>query len=1450
MDVSPTESILSSLVLTDGIKNLIPLNTQGDWVTTPALQAVKLSVNTDLHLLICCDCAYNATNYRDHTTRIHGFQVDEKLTAAVAQFQIRAEYPPLGTSRIARAYISGLSCITDQFGCPECPYAAGKKPVAAHIKSVHAGSRFSMDKGITTQVLNAGAKKTCIRVKQPTNEPPPDPNDLLTQIKSFKVVRDLQIPNARLISPWLMGNLWHKEIEPHKAHIQALCDLVSFPKDNEFPDLPACVQQYFYEATALIENTELLVLRKLNTHDIDFDPVNHTPLHEHHQGNKTLDRYLLPVKHLLASLLRSSSQYQLPTSCELSQALAEFQCMTPGSLHNILMALWKTFWRSTTAAKSADPTMKFLCLFRLKPDGSFYGAKDSTYSITHLCRAIQLAMLTEIHYLIDTGEATNQMEAWEMHLATALSMKTMSMPQIHWLDRKKWRKLQYLGNVISLEDLQTMVANLENKITEQWETKVLLGLGLRVEYKELSDNLLDTTPGYSFFKDPRNELARQRYMLIDHIWADPALCQQFVVCAPGSSIAQINVTEARKWLSDLATLEGYVMAAAEQSDGGVTRGTELVSMLAENTEFRHRNLAGLGKFVAIIRQYDKTTNNTQSDKVIPLAMSTFLADMVIQIHTLARPFAQYLASLVWPTNTQLHQDYSSMLFMDMGCHFTSPRLSFIMGENSLNVIDWKMTIQPHRHINIAFRRKLCTSALELEDGNAVANAKSNGHSPRTENLVYGLSPDALLGASEDVFLVYLQTSTNWQRTLRVVPGGLGLSYKEAHHRNFDKLVPDKEDAEETTSMSSELKTMLKCQQKLLGQMFEISERLEAKVELLEQDILNLTDVVKGKLFLYAPDRYKATAEDEFSVDSRPGSPDPSSVDQPMPVVDAVQPPLPPLEKALVQRGVVPRVVTPSVVEDQPMVSEERRIAPHKVKGPGKDLFFKHHTVLNKCSAEALVPPVAAPHLVHPIARSFVAAVHTPPARPVVPRKPKGQEKDVLDALRQLYGPTATWKSHQQYQTVQALLALESDVFSTAPTGGGKTLTVILCSKVQDGISVIVLPLIALMEDWQRRLDAMDIPYEQFTAETEQLRGNTNLILVTCDMATTPRWRHAIAELNERRPVLRHVLDEGHYYACDNDFRPALRNAFKIRQLPTQMAVLTATGPEAIRRYLADQLEMKDPIHIAGSIHRPELMMEIDTTATDLKDQINKAKNLIHYETGSATFWSSDTNRYLIFVNSLAEGRDVAKELDLPLYHGNSTANPISDKARQALYDDWLSGKKCGMVCTSALGAGNDYAHVRFTIHLGAPFDMVLFNQQKGRAARDKKPGTNYVIGLSTPWYCDNSKVHPLYGDMIGRQAVQDLIYRRFNEQPQKCYNYQETMFFDGHGQTCRDLGCRSVCAGCDEGGYSFFFKTLPWLKNMSRRPWSVRQCGGNSRAQSHHVHDSAYDQSRNIEAEA
>ncbi|KAJ7211059.1 hypothetical protein B0H12DRAFT_1242619 [Mycena haematopus] len=858
--ISPSSSQLKVI-------QLHPLNDRGDLMGTKTLDSVGVAINTELNLYICLSCGSAHLHSSDvnrgilkHLRSVHsgfGSAAREHIVGRTHGLHIVKEFPSIELSQTPRIEFSGISISTEHFGCTQCPYAGSQKPVQKHMHDVHNISKSRPVPGVLTQVLNTGAPdaKACIRVVawhpepvSPTSpqssfplltpslhptpttcSPPPctqRPNPgktMLDQIMEFDAgeYQPEELPNARMISPWLLRTGWHKLLEPYSEYRDELIDLVSVPKEEEFPALKQAVTAYFRNATSLIAHTNEVVLQYLNSADPD-KKVNNTPLHEHQQGDTTFDQYINVIIRLVSALLRAPEHYEFPMNDELKIAVAVLLHALVDSedfghhcvkLHQVFLELWKTEWEATEFHVIHDPTMCFLALFSLEPSGEFADAKKTTGPIAKLCWGIKLCLLRHIHFLVDSGHCTTQMEAFELiapfvvehklstfhhlrsltHYATSIVYSTIQLPTTIWVDRDEWTELLYLGHRISLNQLQEILGKLEEEIVILWQNHITLGIDVRINYGDLADNLTNRKPGYSFITDPLNPFVAHKYSLSKAVLNDMELEQCFVYQVAGIPGDQLNIDAARKWLSHLAEFEGLLLLYLELTPGATIRGTELVSMLSKNTAFRVRNMMGFAKFVALIRQYDKTTNNAQKDRLIPHAASGLVADFLIQLHALARPFAEFLAAHIFPDpdDKGIVAMYGDLLFMDFGRPFTSDKLSRIMAQWSGPVLGWNMTIAPYRQINTMFRRKLCSGFLDEEDDSenltTVVLAMQAGHSGRVDRQHYGLSHNALLGVTEEVLFAFLQASVVWQKVLRVVPGGLALPYHKATREHFPDL---------------------------------------------------------------------------------------------------------------------------------------------------------------------------------------------------------------------------------------------------------------------------------------------------------------------------------------------------------------------------------------------------------------------------------------------------------------------------------------------------------------------------------------------------------------------------------------------------------------------------------------------------------------------------------------
>jgi hypothetical protein len=198
----------------------------------------------------------------------------------------------------------------------------------------------------------------------------------------------------------------------------------------------------------------------------------------------------------------------------------------------------------------------------------------------------------------------------------------------------------------------------------------------------------------------------------------------------------------------------------------------------------------LGKNLTMLRTYHKSGALSGLDKLIPHSIDGVTADLMIQDLALTRPFAEMACHICFPDEAEIKEMYQTHLFVNNTKLFDTDQLSATMSRESMSSLGFGLKVNSWRHISTAFKRKLGRFAEELleEDERDTVEALQAGHSRATENRVYGLSPDALAGAPEDLLPLFLQASSNWQLLMHTVPGGLGLSYRHARGRHFKELA--------------------------------------------------------------------------------------------------------------------------------------------------------------------------------------------------------------------------------------------------------------------------------------------------------------------------------------------------------------------------------------------------------------------------------------------------------------------------------------------------------------------------------------------------------------------------------------------------------------------------------------------------------------------------------------
>lgn len=198
----------------------------------------------------------------------------------------------------------------------------------------------------------------------------------------------------------------------------------------------------------------------------------------------------------------------------------------------------------------------------------------------------------------------------------------------------------------------------------------------------------------------------------------------------------------------------------------------------------------LGSNLTLLRCYHKSGALSGHDKLIPNAIDALTADLMIQSLAIARPFAELAAYLCFTDNPEIQHLYWTQLFVNDSKLFNTNQLSDMLTRISLGHLDFKLTVNSWRHISIAFKRKLGQFAEELLelDQNDNIDALQAGHSRAVGDKIYGLSPDALAGASEDILPLFLEASKRWQIILHTMPSGINLPYSEITPSRFKEMA--------------------------------------------------------------------------------------------------------------------------------------------------------------------------------------------------------------------------------------------------------------------------------------------------------------------------------------------------------------------------------------------------------------------------------------------------------------------------------------------------------------------------------------------------------------------------------------------------------------------------------------------------------------------------------------
>ncbi|OQV18262.1 ATP-dependent DNA helicase Q5 [Hypsibius exemplaris] len=341
--------------------------------------------------------------------------------------------------------------------------------------------------------------------------------------------------------------------------------------------------------------------------------------------------------------------------------------------------------------------------------------------------------------------------------------------------------------------------------------------------------------------------------------------------------------------------------------------------------------------------------------------------------------------------------------------------------------------------------------------------------------------------------------------------------------------------------------------------------------------------------------------------------------------------------------------------------------------------------------------------------------------------------DLRDALLSVFGYT-DYKSDLQRQATEEVAKATQDVFISMPTGAGKSICYMLPGCVGKGTTVVISPLLALIQDQMEILKKVNVPAVSINStlsdkERKEIEKKMQLpagpaykfLYLTPEQCATDRTRRLLGGLAKSRFLRAIVIDEAHCISeWGHDFRGDYLKLGKLRDFCPQVpfVALTATAAKVVSDDLLNRLKMTKAAVFKKPVFRENLFYEVVQKMEDMTedDWIN---DLISYIVKIFQKSGEGQKSGIVYCRSRASCENVAEAISqadvsaLP-YHAGL-------KEREDTQKLWMEGKVQVICATVSFGMGIDNPHVRFVVHWNMPKAIEAYYQEAGRAGRDGKP---------------------------------------------------------------------------------------------------------------------------------
>ena len=312
----------------------------------------------------------------------------------------------------------------------------------------------------------------------------------------------------------------------------------------------------------------------------------------------------------------------------------------------------------------------------------------------------------------------------------------------------------------------------------------------------------------------------------------------------------------------------------------------------------------------------------------------------------------------------------------------------------------------------------------------------------------------------------------------------------------------------------------------------------------------------------------------------------------------------------------------------------------------------------------------------------------------------------------------------QEQAVAGILG-GRDTLVILPTGGGKSLCFQVPALLVDGLTVVVSPLISLMKDQVDALVARDIPAtfinstlgagEISTRMARVQKGEIKLLYVAPERFDAGNTAERLRSIG----VKLLAIDEAHCISeWGHDFRPSYLRLRSVRERlgdPPTIA-LTATATPEVRRDIARQLMLRDPVTVITGFDRTNLTYYVIPVRNDTEKDEALVRE-IRKRNGLTIVYAATRKSVERVAGVLSKARIPAMA-----YHAG-----LDDTHRADVQDAFMNERVQAIVATNAFGMGIDKSNVRLVVHYTMPGTLEAYYQEAGRAGRDREPAEAVLL---------------------------------------------------------------------------------------------------------------------------